>query len=176
MNKINKIMKVAVLALFAGVMIAAPTYAALSDCFEEGSGGGKYPNLALSSDGNAPEGFPVRCQQVQENGDDGYIYYTIFAKSSQDCAQAGQLAANPDDCKGGDLNNMIRTIINTVIFAVGMVAVVMIILGGVNYATSQGDSTKVKKAKDTILYGIIGLVISLLAYAIVTFVLSSIVG
>ena len=175
MNKISKITKVAVLALFASVVIAAPTYAALSDCFEGGSSG-KYPNLALSEDGSVPDGYPVRCQQVQEPSDDGYTYYTIYAKSSADCAQAGQLAANPDDCKGGDLNNMIRIIINTVIFAVGMVAVVMIILGGVNYATSQGDSTKVKKAKDTILYGIIGLVISLLAYAIVTFVLSSIVG
>ncbi len=176
MNKISKIMKVAVLSLFAGVMVAAPTFAAIASCVGEGS---KYPNLQVSEDGGAPDGYPVRCQQIQEkseDGDTGYVYTTVYAKSSADCAQAGQLAANPDECQSGDLNNMIRVIINTVIFAGGMVAVVMIILGGVNYATSQGDSTKVKKAKDTILYGIIGLVISLLAYAIVTFVLSSIVG
>jgi multisubunit Na+/H+ antiporter MnhB subunit len=51
--------------------------------------------------------------------------------------------------------------------------VVVIILGGVQYTTSSGDPAKVKKAKDTILYGIIGLVVALLAYAIVNFVLSS---
>ena len=169
MNKISKITKVAVLALFASVVVAAPTFAAIESCVGEDS---KYPNLSTEQS----ETYPVRCQQVQEQGDSGYTYTTIYAKSSADCAQAGQLAANPDECSSGDLNSMIRVIINTVIFAVGMVAVVMIILGGVNYATSQGDSTKVKKAKDTILYGIIGLVISLLAYAIVTFVLSSIVG
>ena len=49
----------------------------------------------------------------------------------------------------------------------------MIILGGISYATSQGDPGKVKKGKDTILYGIIGLVVALLAYAIVNFVLGA---
>jgi hypothetical protein len=57
-----------------------------------------------------------------------------------------------------------------------MVAVVMIILGGVSYATSQGDASKVKKGKDTILYGIIGLVVAILAFAIVNFVLQAIAG
>ena len=57
-----------------------------------------------------------------------------------------------------------------------MIAVVMIILGGITYATSQGDPSKVKKGKDTILYGIIGLVVALLAFAIVQFVLNAING
>ena len=52
----------------------------------------------------------------------------------------------------------------------------MIIIGGIQYSTSAGDSGKVKKAKDTILYGIIGLVIALLAFAIVNFVLTQIFG
>jgi len=51
---------------------------------------------------------------------------------------------------------------------------VVIILGGVQYTTSAGASDKVKKAKDTIMYGIIGLVVALLAYAIVNFILSSV--
>ena len=71
---------------------------------------------------------------------------------------------------------MIRMIITTVIFAVGMVAVIMIIIGGVNYATSQGDAAKVQKAKSTILYGVIGLVVVLLAFAIVNFVLNGLAG
>ena len=56
---------------------------------------------------------------------------------------------------------------------IGIIAVVMVILGGVSYATSQGDPGKVKKGKDTILYGIIGLVIAILAFAIVNFVLGA---
>ena len=59
---------------------------------------------------------------------------------------------------------------------IGIIAVIMIIIGGVNYTMSQGDSTKVQKAKNTILYGIIGLVVVLLAFAIVNFVLGSLNG
>ena len=74
------------------------------------------------------------------------------------------------------LDEGIKTIINAVIGVVGAVAVIMIIVGGINYATSQGDATKVKKGKDTILYGIIGLVIVIMAYAIVNFVLAALIG
>ena len=70
----------------------------------------------------------------------------------------------------------INTIINVVLGVLGIVAVVIIILGGVQYTTSAGDPGKVKKAKDTILYGIVGLIVALLAFAIVNFVLSSVFG
>ena len=75
-----------------------------------------------------------------------------------------------------DLTGTIQTIINVVIFVIGFVAVAMVILGGVQYSTSSGDSAKVKKAKDTIMYGIIGLVVSILAFAIVNFVLQGVFG
>ena len=81
-----------------------------------------------------------------------------------------------DGANTNDLMGTVNTIINVIIGVIGFVAVVVIILGGVSYTTSAGDPGKVKKAKDTILYGIVGLVIALLAYAIVNFVLSSILG
>ena len=65
-------------------------------------------------------------------------------------------------------------IINTVLAVLGVVAVGAIILGGVQYATSAGDPAKIKTAKNTILYALMGLVIALLAFAIVNFVLTSI--
>ena len=71
----------------------------------------------------------------------------------------------------GGLWNTVKTIIDWVLAVLGIVAVVMVIVGGINYMTSQGDSAKVKKGRDTILYGIIGLIIALLAFAIVNFVL-----
>lgn len=65
-------------------------------------------------------------------------------------------------------------ILNAVIGSLGIVAVIVVVIGGILYMTSSGDSSKVKKAKDTILYGIIGLVICALAFAIVNFVISKI--
>ena len=72
----------------------------------------------------------------------------------------------------GDTSLEERTtnIIKGVLYVVGIIAVVMVIIGGVQYATSAGDQNAVTKAKNTILYGIIGLVIAILAYAIVSFV------
>lgn len=72
------------------------------------------------------------------------------------------------------LGSAVQPVINIVIFLVGVVAVVMVILGGIRYSTSQGDAGKVKSAKDTIMYGIIGLVIAMLAFAIVNFVLQGV--
>ena len=75
-----------------------------------------------------------------------------------------------------NFTDSIITIINWVIGILGLVCVIVIIIGGVNYMTSSGDSGKVKKAKDTILYGIIGLVICILAFAIVNFVISGVLN
>ena len=74
------------------------------------------------------------------------------------------------------LNEFISIIINVVLAVVGLVSVFMIILGGFTYMTSQGDAAKVKRGKDTLLYGIIGLIIALVAFAIVNFVLDSVFG
>lgn len=73
-----------------------------------------------------------------------------------------------------DLMNVLTIIINVVVGVVGFIAVAMIVMGGISFATSQGDSSKVAKARNTILYGVVGLVVALLAFAIVNFVLNSI--
>ncbi|MBR5027020.1 hypothetical protein IKX64_00260 [Candidatus Saccharibacteria bacterium] len=80
-----------------------------------------------------------------------------------------------DDASGA-LNNIIINVINAILGVVGLVAVVMVILGGISYMTSAGDSSKVKKGKDTILYGVIGLIIVGLAFAIVNFVIANIIN
>lgn len=80
--------------------------------------------------------------------------------------------------QGNDTNLMatVRVIINVIIGVVGLVAVVMVIVGGIGFTTSQGDSGKVTKARNTLLYGIVGLVVAILAFAIVNFVLSNVFG
>ena len=77
---------------------------------------------------------------------------------------------------GDDLIGNVTGIINAVIGILGIVCVVVMIIGGVNYMTSSGDAGKVKKAKDTILYGLIGLVVCVLAFALVNFVITGIIG
>lgn len=71
----------------------------------------------------------------------------------------------------GTLSENIGKIINGALGIVGLIAVVMAVVGGIMLATSGGDDAKVTSGKNYITYGIIGLVVSLLAYAIVNFVI-----
>ena len=71
------------------------------------------------------------------------------------------------------LTEFIKTIINVLLFVIGAVAVIMIIIGGIRYVVSGGDQNAVTGAKNTILYAIIGIVVAVLAYAVVNFVLTS---
>ena len=80
--------------------------------------------------------------------------------------QANQKLFGPD--------SIWTNIVNTIIFLIGSVAVIMIIVGGLKYVTSAGDSSAVSGAKNTILYAVVGLVVAAMAYAIVNFVLSRI--
>ena len=76
----------------------------------------------------------------------------------------------------GRVNKLIANIVNIFSVVVGVVAVIMIIIGGFRYITSGGDSGNVTSAKNTILYAIIGLVIVALAQFIVKFVLAKATG
>ena len=71
------------------------------------------------------------------------------------------------------LSTIVVEILKVVIGAAGVVAVIFIIIGGINYMTSAGDASKVEKGKKTILYATIGLVICALAFAIVNWVIGT---
>ena len=75
-----------------------------------------------------------------------------------------------------ELENNVVNILNAIIGVLSFACVVVIIIGGVTYMTSSGDAGKVKKAKDTILYGVIGLAVCVLAFAIVNFIISNILS
>lgn len=72
------------------------------------------------------------------------------------------------------LMGTVGNIINFALGVLGIVAVAFIIMGGVTYITSNGDAAKLTKAKNTIIYAVIGLVVALLAFAIVNFVISNV--
>lgn len=85
-------------------------------------------------------------------------------------------AFNKSQIKDTDAMDTLNTVINVIIGLVGFIAVVMIIIGGISFATSQGDTAKTTKARNTILYGVVGLVVALLAFAVVNFVLKNVFG
>ena len=81
--------------------------------------------------------------------------------------------ANSSVCKssGDDLKKTIGSIVNVLLWFVGVLSVIMLIVGGLKYVLSAGDPKGVAAAKSTIIYAIIGLVVAVLAYAIVKFVI-----
>lgn len=89
------------------------------------------------------------------------------------------LTGGVNSAKGDGVNEntadpqaLVKQFVNIFLFAVGALSVIMLIWGGIRYTTSAGDSNKVQAAKNTVLYAIVGLVVAILAYAIVNMVMS----
>lgn len=80
-----------------------------------------------------------------------------------------------DQLAESKVNKLVKNIINVFSIVVGIVAVIMILIGGFRFLTSGGDSGKVTSARNTILYAIVGLIVVAFAQLIVKFVLSSLV-
>ncbi|AHB42190.1 hypothetical protein RAAC3_TM7C00001G0332 [Candidatus Saccharibacteria bacterium RAAC3_TM7_1] len=74
--------------------------------------------------------------------------------------------------KNESINPVVQNIINLLLWAIGLISVIMIIIGGIRYTMSNGDANMVRAAKDTVMYAVIGLVVAILAYAIVNFVVT----
>lgn len=76
-------------------------------------------------------------------------------------------------CKssGDSATSLVKNIINLLIYLIGIISVIMVVIGGLKYTTSQGDASGLSSAKNTILYAIVGLVIAVLSFSIVNFVI-----
>ena len=70
-------------------------------------------------------------------------------------------------------NGIFKKITDVLLFVIGAVAVIMLVIGGIRYTVSGGDQTAVTAAKNTILYAVIGIIVAILAYAIIGFVTGS---
>lgn len=114
--------------------------------------------LSVSSVANAAfDPFEGVCSGVPVAGDEG----------SSVCADK---ANTGDPLSGSD--GLLLKIVGIVTFITGMASIIIIILGGLKYVTSNGDSNSINSAKNTILYAIIGLVVSLLSRGIIVFVIN----
>jgi hypothetical protein len=92
----------------------------------------------------------------------------------------GTIQGGADSARGTDQSadlfgssGIFSTITNVLLFVLGAISVIMIIIGGLRYVVSGGNSANVTAAKNTILYAIVGVIIAILSYAIINFVLGS---
>ena len=89
------------------------------------------------------------------------------------CALNSSSAACQDLSKQDGLSNILKNATNIVLFIAGALAVIMIIYGSIRFMTAHGDEKQVESARLIVTYSVIGLIIALLAYALVNFVLSN---
>ncbi len=139
------------LVALVGISLASPLVAPADaiNVFDKACNGGSGGTGTTNSSGSG--GLGNTAGQNNSGGGD----------SSSICGAAKQ----------DDAQDIIKNVINTILVVLGMIAVIMIIIGGIRYTTSNGDPSSIKGAKDTILYAVVGLVIAILSFAIVNFVL-----
>ncbi len=83
---------------------------------------------------------------------------------------SGINAATTSEMQGKSVNNTVGSIVNILLWVVGILSVTMIVWSGFKYITSAGDTSKLASAKSTLIYAVVGLIIAIMAYAIVNFV------
>ena len=111
------------------------------------------------------------------------LFMVGFMAAGVALSSSGVMAIDPFDqcsaqnsdssiCSSTDdnVNDLIGTIVNTMLLIVGILAVIVIIIGGIMFVTSAGNQQAVTNAKNAVLYSVIGLVVAFLAYAIVNWV------
>ncbi len=110
--------------------------------------------------------------------------FMVFSPISVNAqALSGGMAGGASAARGVDQpadlfgqTGIFTTITNVMLYAIGAISVIMVIIGGMRYVLSGGDSGNVATAKNTILYAIVGIIVALMAYAIVNFVISNFIG
>lgn len=87
------------------------------------------------------------------------------------CSGGGTSELCEADTQNIEEDGTIKTVVDILMFLLGVISVIAIIIGGIIYTTSNGDSSKLTQAKNIILYAVIGLVVALLSWGIVRFIL-----
>jgi hypothetical protein len=122
---------------------------------------------------------------VAVSGTLSLVPVAVFAAQPGDTANhacsivRGQGQTLPGCTSGTNLsgnNGYLMVFVNTLIWAGGLLALIFLLVGGSRYLTSTGDPQRIQQAKNTVLYSIVGLVVVLLAQAIISFVIAKVPG
>ncbi len=102
------------------------------------------------------------------------IFSALGGVASAQLIQQGDVPSSIAQATGGEgsIRNLILNIVNFFLLFLGLIAVIMIIYGGITYVTAGGNQEHVEKAKKIIMYAIIGIVIVLISFALVRTVIS----
>ncbi len=124
--------------------------------------------------------LPVFALSITFSGALSAIATPVFASNISAGLCTGSNLATGDkstdchsDAQDANIGTIAAKVVNILSLLVGMIAVIMIIYGGLRYIVSGGDSGSVGNAKNTLIYAIVGLVIVALAQIIVHFVLNN---
>ena len=101
---------------------------------------------------------------------------SLLAPDASAQVTSGINAATTGEMRGKSVDNTVGSIVNVLLWVVGILSVAMIAWSGFKYITSAGDTSKLASAKSTLIYAVVGLIIAILAYAIVTFVRTQVVS
>lgn len=102
-----------------------------------------------------------------------FLIFSPVALASNDACNLMVNKSVVCEKNNSDLKSVAKNVINVLFWVVGVAAVIVIIYSGLQYILSTGDSGKVQKAKNTIVYAVVGLIVAILSYAIVGFVIDS---
>jgi len=104
----------------------------------------------------------------------------VYADSQSEVCQGIALLSTGSNCntvtEKNSLGSVAGVIVEFLSVALGIIAVIFLIIGGLKYITSTGNTNKVEEAKKTIIYAIIGLFIAVSASIIVHLVLKTAIG
>ena len=107
----------------------------------------------------------------------------VYAESLDVCTGCANGEFDAETCIAAGCSDQDTTapgvainLINVVLGVMGVVAIFVVAIGGVMYATSGGSVDRISTGKHLVMYGIIGLVVALLAFALVNFVISAVFG
>lgn len=109
---------------------------------------------------------PVGAEEVFQNACNGVTDSVL-------CTEKDKAHTTQDNGLFG-VNGILNKAANFLLVIIGVVAVIMIIVGGVQYALSGGDPQRINKAKDMIIYAIVGLIVALVAKGIIAFVINKV--
>jgi hypothetical protein len=103
------------------------------------------------------------------------LIYPVLSAITVTLSTSASYALSVRDIKDITLEGGILSVTNAILALVGIVAVLFLIIGGFRYVTASGNPEQIEGAKKTIMYAVVGLIVVILAYAIVNYIIGKIV-
>lgn len=107
----------------------------------------------------------------------GLATLSIVSLSNNVSAQVsdGIGAATTSEMEGRKIDGdsgLVKSVVNILLWVIGILSIIMIIFSGIRYVTSAGDTSKTKAAQNTLIYSVVGLIVAIMAWAIVDLVVN----